>query len=157
MVFDLKHQKALAIITYVTGSISFIMLFRIIFEVLQDQKKWNQTYFCFIFVMSFFEYFTFDAFVLSTNMITRNTDGVFYFCGAITMCKSHGFLNEPIVIGPIHNSMLAIYYVLLIRHGIPKHRIDTEIKPHLHPTCWFLAFKMACILLRMRIFNSSGL
>lgn len=157
MAFTNRQKKALSIIPRVAGVMSLFGSGSILYDILTDRKKLGLTYYRLLFVFSVFDCINSIWLGLSTWPIPKDSEDVFDARGNTATCTAQGFFIQLSLISPMYNSMLAVYYLLLVRYGLSETRIARKWEPFMHAYPLLIAFGTALSGLWLTLYNNANI
>jgi len=154
MVLSLTQRRVLAIVPKITGLCSMIGSLVIITDVARDPKKRSQTYTRIMMAMSCYDFVTSCMYALSTWPIPRGS-GPLYAAGTTGTCTAQGFFIQLSLGAPLYNLSLAVYYLLVIKHGWSDVKL-AKLERFVHPVVAATAFGIAIAGLPLKLYNNSN-
>lgn len=155
MEFTQAQSKALSIVPHFSALLSALGSSWIFFEVLRDQKKRKKPYYRLLFTMSSFDILSSIWYGLSTWPIPANTEGVFGASGTLGSCTAQGFFIEMSIIVPVYNSMLSVYYFLVIRNGMSEKKFLTKVEPYMHAVAVIFSLGVSFAGVGLDLYNNA--
>mmetsp|Transcript_23316 Transcript_23316/g.49237 ORF Transcript_23316/g.49237 Transcript_23316/m.49237 type:complete len:342 (+) Transcript_23316:164-1189(+) len=158
MGFSMKQKQALSIIPHITGALSITGSLSILYDILSDRKrKLQRPYYRILLGMSIFDALTSFWVGLSTWPIPRGTPGVYAAVGTTATCTAQGFFIQLMVMSPLYNLMLSIYYFLVGKHHLTDEEIATRYEKFMHVCALAVGFGFAILGLPLTLYNNANL
>jgi len=154
MVLSLTQRRVLAIVPKITGLCSMIGSLVIITDVARDPKKRSQTYSRIMMAMSCYDFVTSCMYALSTWPIPSGS-GPLYAAGTTGTCTAQGFFIQLSLGAPLYNLSLAVYYLLVIKHGWSDVKL-AKLERFVHPVVVATAFGIAIAGLPLKLYNNAN-
>jgi len=154
----LAQQKVLAIIPHVTGLLSLLGSCSILYDIWSDRKrKLKQPYYRILLGMSCADAITSFWLGLSTWPIPRGTDNAYGAVGTIASCTTQGFFVQLMVLSPIYNLNLSIYYLLRGKYHFTEEKIAKRYERYMHAVAIVVGFGFAILGLPLTLYNNANL
>jgi len=154
----MSQTKALAIIPHVTGPLSLIGSCSILYDILSDRnKKLKRPYYRILLGMSISDAMTSLWLGLSTWPIPRGTEGVYGAIGTTASCTCQGFFIQLMVMSPIYNLNLSVYYLLLSKYHLTEETIAKRFERYMHAGAMVIGFGFAITGLPLTLYNNANL
>ncbi|KAL7532544.1 hypothetical protein ACHAWF_004175 [Thalassiosira exigua] len=142
--------RHLSIWPHFTGMLSMIGSSLIIYEVLRDPGKRKKVYHRLLLAMSLCDLNTSFWYFLSTWPIPKGTAKVYQPSGTMASCTAQGFFIQFGISTPLYNTVLAMYYLFIIRFGWKEKRVKAAEKYfHALPLLWAAGTSLAALGLGM--------
>ena len=158
MGLTLTQKKALSIIPHVTGALSMLGSFSILYDIWSDRKrKLQKTYYRILLGMSCIDFITSFWLALSTWPIPRGTPGVYGASGTTQSCTAQGFFVQLMVLSPCYNLNLSLYYLLLGKYHLTDEEIAKRFERYMHGISFIVGFGFAILGLPLTLYNNANL
>lgn len=155
MAFTAK-QILLAVLPKVSGTLSFIGSSIIFQDVIRNKKRRNTVYSRLMLGLSTFDVMASIVNIMSTWSIPSDVPNLFGSSGTTATCTAQGFFNETgNVTTPVYNTMLCVYFTLIIRKGWTEKQIQ-KYEPILHAIPLGIGWTMGITGLPLKLYNPSG-
>jgi hypothetical protein len=150
------HQRALAILPMITGTISGLSSLFVIRFILGEREHLKKPYYRLILGLSSMDVlFSFNA-AVSTLVLPRDTPDVQFAYGTTFTCEVSGFLWQVGQGTVFYSACLSFFYLLTIRFGIKEKTIGRYIEPWLHIVSIGWPLALAIVGLSFDYFNALG-
>mmetsp|Transcript_30894 Transcript_30894/g.55983 ORF Transcript_30894/g.55983 Transcript_30894/m.55983 type:complete len:333 (+) Transcript_30894:115-1113(+) len=154
----LAQKKALAIIPHVTGALSVVGSCSILYDILSDRnQKLKRPYYRILLGMSCADAITSLWLGLSTWPIPLGTEGVYGAVGTTASCTAQGFFIQLMVLSPIYNLNLSVYYLLLSKYQLTEEYIAKRYEKYMHAAAIIIGFGFAILGLPLTLYNNANL
>mmetsp|Transcript_15475 Transcript_15475/g.32724 ORF Transcript_15475/g.32724 Transcript_15475/m.32724 type:complete len:336 (+) Transcript_15475:71-1078(+) len=158
MGLTMTQKKSLAIIPHVTGPLSFVGSCSILYDIWIDRKqKLRRPYYRILLGMSCTDAITSLWLGLSTWPIPRGTEGVYGAAGNTQTCTAQGFFIQLMVLSPMYNFNLCIYYLLQGKYQFTEEYIAKRYEKYMHAIAIFICFGFAILGLPLNLYNNANL
>lgn len=147
MGLTMGQKRALAIIPKVTGPLSLIGSCSILYDIFSSdrKKKLSRPYYRIMLGLSCADVVTSFMFSLSTWPIPQGSEGVWGAAGTTQTCTAQGFLLQLMLLSPMYNFSLALYYLLLSKYHLTEEQIAKRYERYMHAVTIFVGFGFAIL------------
>lgn len=155
--FGYTKQATLAILPKISSFISMCGASWIIVEVAGSHAKRHSVYNRLLFCMSIFDFLVCMSYFASTWPIPRDSPGVLWALGTTQSCTAQGFFIQLGIVAPLYNCCLSIYYMLVVKYGVPEDYMARNVEPWMHLGCLSIGLATAVASLPLTLFNNADL
>ena len=153
-----SQSRLLTNIPRVTGTLSFLGSFIILYIILRDRKrKLKRVYHRLLLAYSSIDVLVSMNFALSTLVVPKGTPGVWGAQGTIATCEASGFVTQFIMSQAAYASSICVYYVLVLRYQVQERSIAKYMEPLLHAFALITPLVMGTIMVLHDNYNPTNI